>query len=479
MRKLFATLILFLACLPLLANCQAGREPAATTLDDQLHQTITTAGVTSLPTPATPDPALIALGQALFFDKEISGNRDIACATCHHPDFASADGLPLAVGVGGTGLGSERILGHNRHFIARNTTDLFNRGLDGWHTMFWDGRVEGTPTGGYTTPIGDFLPAELANVLAAQALFPITFRDEMRGGRYSVAGYSIDPGEAIDPGEGTLNGWYDEDIYGQPNELALINNTAGDFPAIWQGIMQRLRSFPGYQALFQAAYPDTPAGEWTIQQTANALAAFQTSAFTLTNSPWDRYLAGDQTALSEDAKEGALLFYGEAGCAACHSGPFLSDQQYHNIAVPQFGPGVGDDAPLDAGRFHATGNPADRFTFRTPPLRNVALTAPYMHNGAYPTLEAAVNHHLRPAAALRSYDANHLLPELQGTLQSHPVTIAAILETLDPQLSRPISLTDRELSQLLAFLQSLTDPAAANLTHLTPPSVPSGLPVNN
>jgi cytochrome c peroxidase len=101
-----------------------------------------------------------------------------------------------------------------------------------------------------------------------------------------------------------------------------------------------------------------------------------------------------------------------------------------------------------------------------------------MHNGAYPTLEAAVNHHLRPAAALRAYDGSHLLPELQGTLQSHPITIAAILETLDPRLSRPVSLTDRELSHLLAFLHALTDPAAADLSHLTPSRVPSGLPVN-
>lgn len=430
------------------------------------------------------DPPLVPipreeLGRLLFWDPLLSGERDIACATCHHPDFASADGLPLAIGVGGTGIGSERVLGHGRQFIARHASDLFNRGLNGWHTIFWDGRIETAPDGGYTTPIGDYLPGDLTNALAAQALFPLTFRDEMRGGRYSVAGYAIDPGEAVEVEQGTLNGWYDEDIYGQPNELALIGNTAGDFPTIWQGIMQRLLLIPRYQALFQAAYPDTPAGEWTIQQAANALAAFETHAFTLTNSPWDRYLAGDHTALSVEAKEGALLFYGSAGCAACHSGPFLSDQQYHNIAVPQFGPGVGEDAPLDPGRFHATGNPTDRFAFRTPPLRNVALTAPYMHNGAYPTLEAAVTHHLRPAAALRAYDGTHLPAELQGTLQNHPVTIAAILESLDPHLSRPVSLTDRQMAQLLAFLNALTDPAAAHLSHLVPATVPSGLPVNN
>lgn len=477
MRKLITVSIFVLSALPLLASCGNGAgEPAAATVDEQLRQLIAEVGVAPLPAAPTFEPAQVALGQALFFDPELSGNRDIACATCHHPDFALGDGLALSIGVGGTGHGQSRVLGHGRSHIARNANDLFNRGLPGWHTAFWDGRVTATTNNSYTTPVGDYLPAGLTNVLAAQALFPITFRDEMRGGRYSVAGYAIDPGTAANSEQGTLNGWYDEDIFGQPNELAVLNNNPADFPLIWQSVMTRLLAIPAYQDLFQAAYP---AGDWQIDDVANALAAFETTAFTLTDSPWDHYLAGEETALSEEAKQGALLFYGEAGCAACHSGPFLSDQDYHNIAVPQFGPGMGEDAPLDTGRFHVTGDPADRFAFRTPPLHNVTLTAPYMHNGAYASLEEAVRHHLRPAAALRAYDASHLPPGLQDTLQNHSVTLAAILETLDPRLSRPVSLSDREIAQLLAFLETLTDPAAADLSHLIPAAVPSGLPVNN
>ncbi|HUM68759.1 MAG TPA: cytochrome c peroxidase, partial [Chloroflexota bacterium] len=108
-------------------------------------------------------------------------------------------------------------------------------------------------------------------------------------------------------------------------------------------------AIPAYQELFRQAYPDVPAVELGFQHAANALAAFQAQAFTFTNSPWDRYLAGDESALSKQAKQGALLFYGRAGCAACHSGPLFTDQQYHNIAAPQFGPGRDDFAPLDYG----------------------------------------------------------------------------------------------------------------------------------
>ncbi|MCB0238120.1 MAG: hypothetical protein KDH08_05655, partial [Anaerolineae bacterium] len=109
-------------------------------------------------------------------------------------------------------------------------------------------------------------------------------------------------------------------------------------------------------------------------------------AFTLLDSPWDRFLAGDDSALSTDAQHGALLFYGDAGCARCHSGNLLTDQEFHNAAVPQLGPGKGRQNPyIDLGRARETGNPDDRFAFRTPPLRNVALTGPWMHNGAFAT----------------------------------------------------------------------------------------------
>src|SRR5439155_10431991 len=127
-----------------------------------------------------------------------------------------------------------------------------------------------------------------------------------------------------------------------------------------------------------------------FEHAANAIAAFEVETFTKTNSAFDRYLARDDNALSVDAKRGALLFFGKARCSSCHNGPTLGGQSFASSAVPQLGPGTGTAAPLDAGR----GDPAvsgvpqtPRFFFRIPPLRNVELTAPYMHNGAYATLE--------------------------------------------------------------------------------------------
>lgn len=451
----------------------------AANLDQTLQAIIAQNNLTPLVNDATPDPAKVLLGQMLFFDKELSGNRDVSCATCHHPQLATSDQLMLSIGTGGSGFGAERVLGHGRSFVPRHATDLFNRGLAEWETMFWEGRVAGDRAGGFITPAGEYLPEGLESILAAQAMFPVTIRDEMRGGRYHVAGYAIEPGTVLDDEAGYDNrpiGWEDTDVFGQPNELAALANDSEQFPEIWALLMQRLLAIPEYRQLFQQAYPDVP--RLGFQHAANAIAAFETDAFTFTNSDWDRYLAGDNTALSNEAKAGAILFYGKAGCATCHSGPLFTDQQYHNIAVPQFGPGRDEFAPLDYGRYTISQNPADRYAFRTPPLRNVALTGPWLHNGAYDSLEAVIEHHLNPAESLRVYDGRALPPDLRPTLQNQPVTLEDILQTLSPQLPTA-ELSPQEVQQLLAFLQSLTDPAATDLNHLIPAQVPSGLPVEN
>lgn len=451
----------------------------AAALDQQLQAIIAQSSLQPLGAPAPANPALVALGQALFFDKELSGNRDTSCATCHHPQLATGDQLLLSVGAGGAGFGPDRILGQNRSFVSRHATDLFNRGLPQWQTMFWEGRVQGSPAEGFHTPAGAYLPDGLDSVLAAQAMFPVTIRDEMRGGWYNVAGYAILPGTVLDAEVNYDNlprVWEDTDVFGQPNELAAIPNDARYFPQIWDLLMARLLAIPAYQELFRQAYPDVPADTWGFQHAANALAAFEADAFTFTNSAWDRYLAGDRTALTAEAKQGALLFFGEAQCAACHSGPLFTDQQYHNIAAPQFGPGRDDFAPLDYGRYAVSQNPTDRFAFRTPPLHNVSLTGPWLHNGAYDSLTAVIEHHLQPAAALRAYDGRALPADLRPSLQNHAVTLDNILATVSPQLPE-VELSAQQIRQLVAFLESLTDPAATDMRHLIPAQVPSGLPV--
>lgn len=413
--------------------------------DTRLALRLRQVGVGQLDFGPTPEPALVALGEALFFDKLLSGNRDIACATCHHPELASADGLPLSFGAGGHGLGPARTPAAGRELVPRNATDLFNRGSPEWTTMFWDGRVN--------LSAGDGLPPLLQTALQAQAMFPVTSRAEMRGYLGDV------------------------DANGQRNELAVVSDTAP--PIIWARLTERLLAVPGYVDLFRAAYPGVPAEQLGFEHAARAIAAYEVAAFTFTDSPWDRYLAGDRAALPAAAKRGALLFYGQAGCAQCHSGNLLTDQQFHNIAVPQLGPGKLSDEGLDLGRFLETGHAADRYAFRTPPLRNVTLTAPYMHNGAYADLRAAVRHHLNPAGSLLIYDPTALPATYQATVQAEAEVTTDVLASLDARLAAPPVLTDAQLADVMTFLGALTSPSAADLSGLVPQSVPSGLPVED
>jgi cytochrome c peroxidase len=318
--------------------------------------------------------------------------------------------------------------------------------------MFWDSRVE-IVDGQLKTPAGPNLPAGLNSVLAAQAMFPVTSRAEMRG----FAG--------------------DRDAFGNPNELAQLADD--DLSGIWQALMKRLQAIPEYNRMLQDAYPDTPVEQLGFQHVAEAMAAFEADAFSALDSAWDRYLAGDNRALSESAKRGAHLFYGSANCASCHAGSLLTDQQHHNLCVPQLGPGKDAETGLDPGRALVTHEAEDEFTFRTPPLRNVAATGPWMHNGAYTNLEDAVRHHLDPEAALDSYDVQQLDAALRPTVRMDAETITAIVSNIDALLPIGTQLSDQDMDDLMAFLFSLTSPSLDTLPSLVPDAVPSGLPVDH
>lgn len=425
--------------------------PQNQSIDQQLKVLFKQEGVKPLGEFPPPERAKVELGRALFFDKELSGNRDISCATCHHPFLNTGDGLALSFGTGGTGLGPTRIKGVGRQLIPRNSPDVFNRGGAETTTMFWDIRLSGSVAHGFSTPAGLQLPTGLENILAAQAMFPVTSRDEMRGNKDDLG------------------------ITGQPNELALLADT--DFRGIWAALMKRLLAIPEYLVLFDQAYPNTPLDKLGFEHAANAIAAFEIETCTLRNSPWDRYLAGDDTALSAQQKRGALVFYGAAACSRCHSGTLLTDQKAHNIAVPQLGPGKGSGAPLDHGLALETKNLKDSFKFRTPPLRNTALTGPWMHNGAYTTLEAAVKHHLSAEKSLRNYDKYQLDLDIQHTAHLDEKVTASILATLDPLVASPLQISDADFTGLVAFLHALTDADAAAMASQIPKWVPSGLPV--
>jgi cytochrome c peroxidase len=198
------------------------------------------------------------------------------------------------------------------------------------------------------------------------------------------------------------------------------------------------------------------------------------ATFTFIDSPWDKYLNGDLAALSNEGRMGAELFFGEAGCSSCHNGPLLTDQEFYNIGIPQLGPGKEEDAPFDTGHQRISHQPENQYAFRTPPLRNVALTGPWMHNGAFTSLEDAVRHHLDVVSSSTNYDAPQLQPELIESVQS----TSRVLDNLAPEITHKIELTEDEFSALIVFLNELTSPSAVDLCDLIPDAVPSGLPLD-
>lgn len=424
-----------------------------------------------LPAPATdadyydtgsPDPAKVALGAQLFFDKVLSGNFNISCATCHHPFTGTGDGLGLPVGEGGRGLGVTRDTGigpaavHER--VPRNAPPIFNLGAREFERIFHDGRVQPNSAlpSGLETPAGFDLPEGLDNALAAQAMFPVTSGTEMAG----------------QAGENPIA------------DAAAAGNLAGP-GGVWEQLAERLRGLPGYVEQFIAVFPDISAAtDIKFTNAANAIAAFEAAKWRADNSPFDRYLRGEMAAMSRSAIAGMRIFYSsnKGNCASCHSGTFQTDQSFRAIAMPQVGPGKGDGAGYeDFGRERVTGDRSDRYRFRVPALRNVAQTAPYGHSGAYDTLEAVVRHHLDPVASLYEYDASQLrmpgrsdLDERDLQAMNDPAVRAAIAKA--NELS-PVNLKVREIRQLLDFLNALTDPAMLDLRGDVPRSLPSGLPV--
>lgn len=430
-----------------------------------------------LPSPVTdadyhylgkPDANKVKVGQMLFFDKIMSGNKNISCATCHHPFLQSGDGLSLGLGEKGQFTGPMRTFGPSSggilaKVIGRNAPALFNLGAAQFIQLNWQGRhqVVDIATGVLSLPSGEFTPSGLDNVLAGQALFPILNNNEMLGQK--------NENEIITaPPIGTPKG-------------------PPQFPFSWDAYMQRLRGVPEYVSMFQAAFSDvTSADKITIKHYANALAAFQTVAFRADQSPFDRFLRGDTDAMSISQQRGMNLFYGAANCFSCHSGVFQTDHKFYAIAMPQFGPGVKSglaERQEDAGRSEVTSQLSDKFKFRTPTLRNIAHTAPYGHTGAYNSLEAVIRHHLDPVTSFNNWDRNQVVMPYRPILNSQDFAIMDDLVKSQAIVTAnnltPISLSDDEIKDIIDYMHALTDPASLDMRHLIPAAVPSGLPVGD
>ena len=405
-----------------------------------------------------PDPAKVELGKQLFFDKVLSGSFNIACATCHHPFAGTSDGLSLPVGEGANGTGVTRDTGVGydavQERVPRNSPALFNLGAREFTTLFHDGRVEPDPhsPNGIASPAGAALPPGLDNALAAQAMFPVTSGTEMAG---------------------------------QPGENPVADAAAsGDLIGVWAQLAERLQGIDAYTSQFITVFDDVhSASDITFVHAANAIAAFEAAAWRSVDSPFDRFLRGRRAALSLRQLHGMRLFYGKAGCGECHGGPFQTDHSFRAIAMPQIGPGKGDGASgyEDFGRERVTGNPSDRYRFRVPSLRNVALTAPYGHSGAYNTLDAVVRHHLDPVASLYAYDYEQAVMPQRSDLDQHDYHAASSAQIRANIAAAnelgPRSLRNPEIAAIVDFLHALTDPAMLDLRRDVPPRVPSGLPL--
>ena len=185
------------------------------------------------------------------------------------------------------------------------------------------------------------------------------------------------------------------------------------------------------------------------------------------------------------AERGRQIFFETARCATCHAGPLFTDQNFHALGLPAFGPGrtrPWDHIARDVGRMGKSNLIEDAYRFRTPSLRNVALTAPYGHNGAFPTLERVIQHHINPKTSRKIWtrDMAHLpkapwLEAIDFTIQSDTREMARQNRALD---IIPITLKPKDIADLESFLHSLTGKSGNTRPLGRPTTVPSGLPVD-
>jgi len=329
----------------------------------------------------------VELGRLLFFDPILSGNKDVACATCHHPTNGYAEYRDISIGVNGVGFGSKRVFNQPNSipFVKKNAHTILNTAFNGIDIsnqytpteapMFWDLRTKS---------------------LELQAIEPIKAMEEMRGLQYSETEILVE-------------------------------------------VIQRLQAIPEYQTLFAAAFNQENA--ISIDNLGKAIAAFERTLLT-NNSRFDEYMRGDETAISLSEKDGFELFK-KVGCANCHNGPMFSDYQIHVLGVPE-NPKL---AELDKG-FEET------FGFRTPSLRNLRFTAPYMHNGTMPNLQ-------------------RVLEFYEDISFGKPQNPAVSRQQFDP-LVKELKLRVRDMAPIISFLNTLND---NDFDKTVPEAVPSGLSV--
>ena len=390
------------------------------------------------------DRQLADLGRVLWFDPIQGINDDNTCAGCHSPTNGFGDTQPIAIGID-----NNRVVGPRRSGPRnqRRSPMVINSAF--YPTLMWNSRFRATSGDPFDNRAGFIFPApeggslsHLPHLLVAQAFIPPTERVE-------AAGFHFPGGN--------------DDLRAE--------------------VARRLNASPYYRHAFARVFPRVKeGGAVEFEHFARAIAEFELTQV-YANAPIDRFARGEREALSPSARRGAVLFFGRAGCVRCHavsgaSNEMFSDFREHVAGSPQVSPSVanvtfdGPGANEDFGLEQATGDPGDRYAFRTSPLRNVALQPAFMHGGAFVRLEDAIRYHLDARTGAATYDTRLLPGDLRATGPLQPV-----LERLDPLLRAPVSLAESEIADLVSFVRDgLLDPDARpeRLRRLVPGKLPDG-----
>lgn len=389
--KSYLSLLMILTIILLASRCTGGdptenhRQPPEEKAPLSIHSALPEKVKSPKDNPIT--QAKVELGRLLFFDPILSGDKDIACASCHHPENGYAEYRDLSIGTNGQGFGIKRVFKEPNviPIVKRNAHTILNTAFNGIDTrnrydpvegpMFWDNRVVS---------------------LEKQAIEPLLAFEEMRGPNYS--------------------------------ETEILDE-----------VSKRLATTPEYVELFNAAFAEP--NPIHTENIAKAIAAFERTLVT-TDTRFDRYMRGDEDAISLSERDGFMLF-NKVGCGKCHNGPMFSDYQAHVVGVPknkklsEFDRGIDED-----------------FAFRTPTLRNLRFSAPYMHNGRFNSLQEVLEFYEDIAAGKNRHEA-------------------VTQEEIDP-LIKQLDLRVRDMLPIISFLNTLND---TEFDKKVPESVPSGLPV--
>jgi cytochrome c peroxidase len=424
--------------------------------------------------------SLSELGRQLFFDPIHALHDDNSCAGCHDPASGFADSQSISIGVqSNMQVGLNRTGPRNSRRAPTIVNSVF------YPKMMWDGRFS-SPSGdpfdnsqGFKFPQPEgrtkFKPNDpVVTFLAiAQAHMPPVELKEQ-------AGYTGT--------RGTLDSRFDQFDDGLGDAVPLPNRDGYRNERIRAAVQGRMNTSQNYRDKFGDIFPEVKAGApITFLMVAQAIGEWETT-MVRANAPLDRFARGNVNAMTDEQKRGALLFFGKANCVSCHavsgqSNEMFSDFKMHNIGVPQIAPSFGVnqgnvifDGPgenEDFGLADVNGDAADRYKFRTAPLRNLILQPTFFHNGSFTKLSTAVKHHLDVVNSARQYTpADH---RVARDLRNNTGPIDPVLATLDRRVQNPIQLTTTEVHELVTFVrEGLLDPDAS--TALFCAKVPTLLP---